>query len=77
MDLRSLRQRLARIGATVAPPRRLHPGLVVIFRASDGAGHPLPLPADVPHRQPEARDPRFGLDVVWVDSDGAECPRCA
>jgi hypothetical protein len=76
MDLRSLRQRLARIGATVAPPRRLHPGLVVVFRACDGDGKPAPLP-DVPHRHPEPRDPSRGLDVVWVGEDGAELSRCA
>ena len=75
MDLKSLRQRLARIGATVTPSRRLHPGLVVRF-VDCIDGKPAPLP-DVPHREPEARDPRFGLDVVWLDSDGTELSRCA
>jgi len=75
MDLRSLRQRLARIGAAVTPPRRLRPGLIVRF-VDCVDGKPAPLP-DVPHREPEARDPRFGLDVVWLDSDGTELSRCA
>ena len=76
-DLRSLSRRLARIGAAVAPPP-LHPGILVVFRSCDGTGHPLPLPAGVPpYRTPEARDPRDGLDVVWVGEDGAELSRWA
>jgi hypothetical protein len=78
MDLKSLRQRLARIGATVASPRRLHPGLIVRFVASDGNGKPAPLPPDAPPiRKPEARPACDGIDVVFLDSNGAECPRCA
>ena len=70
MDLLSLSRRLARIGAAVAPPP-LHRGLVVQFvDAVDGK--PAPLPADAPpHRQPEARDPRLGLDIVFVGK--SEC----
>jgi hypothetical protein len=40
-------------------------------------GKPAPLPPGVKIRQPEARDPRLGLDIVWLDSDGTEIPRCA
>jgi hypothetical protein len=76
MDLKSISRRIAALTER-APRPRLHPGRVVIFRASDGDGHPLPLPADVPHRQPEARDPRAGLDVVWLDECGGEITRCA
>lgn len=75
MDLKSLRNRLTRIGATVTPRPRLHRGLVVVFRSCDADGQLIPLPA-LPHRTPEARDPRFGLDVVWLDSDGTELSRC-
>jgi hypothetical protein len=76
MDLKSLRQRLARL-ATVTPPCRLRPGLVVVFRACDADGKLVPLP-DVPHRMPEARDPARGLDVVFLDENGAEFKaRCA
>jgi len=72
MDLKSISRRVAALAARVPRPR-LHRGLVVIFRASDGDGHPLPLPPDAPpHRQPQARDPRFGFDVVFVDVDGTE-----
>ncbi|MGB8297372.1 MAG: hypothetical protein WCG85_18245 [Polyangia bacterium] len=77
MDLRSLRQRVSRIGAAVTPTRRLHAGLLVRFVASDGNGKPAPLPADAPPiRKPEARDPSRGLDVVFIDVDGSEL-RCA
>ena len=53
MDLKLLRQRLARLGATVAPPRRLHPGLIVRF--GDCIGQ-----ARTPARcaRPDARGPR-------------------
>jgi hypothetical protein len=76
MDLRSLSRRLARLGATVTPPRRLHAGLVVQFVGCvDGIAVPVP---NVPHRQPESRDPRTGVDIVFVGEDGAEfTPRCA
>jgi hypothetical protein len=74
MDLRSLRQRLSRISTELTPPRRLHPGLIVRF-VDCIDGKPAPLPA-VPHREPEARDPRDSLDIVWLDSDGSEL-RCA
>jgi hypothetical protein len=52
---------------------------VVIFRASDGDGHPLPLPPDAPPiRKPEARPACDGIDVVFVDENGAEFEaRCA
>ena len=76
MDLKSLRQRLARIGATVTPSRRLHPGLIVRFvDCIDGKLAPFP---DVRHRRPEARDPARGLDVVFLDENGSEFEaRCA
>ena len=69
-NLRNLSRRLARIGIAVTAPLK-HPGLVVRFvDAVDGK--PAPLPADAPpHRQPEARDPRLGLDVVFVGE--SEC----
>jgi len=73
MDLKSLRNRLTRIAATVAPPCRRHPGLIVRF-VDCIDGKPAPLP-DVPHRMPEARPACAGLDVVWLDTDGQE--RCA
>jgi hypothetical protein len=73
MDLKSISRRVAALAART-PPRRLHPGLVVVFRSCDGDGKPAPLP-DVPHRHPEPRDPSRGLDVVWVGEDGAEL-RC-
>jgi hypothetical protein len=74
MDLKSLRARLTRIGIAVAPPLK-HPGLIVRFvDAVDGK--PVPLP-DVPYREPERRDPARGLDVLFLDENGAECPRCA
>ena len=75
MNLTSFRNRLARL-ATVTPPRRLHPGLIVRF-VDCVDGKPAPFP-NVPHRQPEARDPRNGADVVFLDENGAEfTPRCA
>jgi hypothetical protein len=71
MDLKSLRSRLARISATVTPPRRLHPGLIVRFVGCVD-GKPAPLPAGVKIRQPERRDPSRGLDVVFVgEGEGA------
>jgi hypothetical protein len=75
MDLKSLRARLTRIGIAVAPPLK-HPGLIVRFvDAVDGK--PVPRPADAPpHRQPEARDPRDGLDILFLDVDGVEISRC-
>ena len=77
MNLEKIRSRLGRLGARVAPPRRLHPGLIVRFRPCDADGKLVPLP-DVPHRMPEARDPRFGLDGVFLDENGAELKaRCA
>jgi hypothetical protein len=76
MNLASLRQRLARIGATVAPPRP-HPGLVVVFRSCDADGKLIPLP-NVLHREPERRDPARGLDVLFLDETGIEFKaRCA
>jgi hypothetical protein len=76
MDLKSLRNRLTRIAATVAPPCRRHPGLIVRF-VDCIDGKPAPLP-DVPHRRPEARDPARGLDVVFLDENGSEFEaRCA
>ena len=76
MDLRSLRQRLARLGGVVAPAPRKHAGIVVQF-VDCIDGKPVPVP-NVPHRQPERRDPRFGLDVVLLGPDGVEFqPRCA
>jgi len=73
VNLHSLRARLTRIGASAAPRPR-HRGLVVRF-VDTVDGKPAPLPA-VPHREPEARDPRDSLDIVWLDSDGSEL-RCA
>lgn len=76
MDLKSITRRVAALAARVPRPR-LHRGLVVVFRSCDADGKLVPLP-DVPHRRPEARDPRFGLDVVFLDKNGAEFqPRCA
>jgi hypothetical protein len=74
MNLTSFRNRLVRL-ATVTPPRRLHPGLIVRF-VDCVDGKPAPFP-NVPHRMPEARDPARGLDVVFLDVDGTELSRCA
>jgi hypothetical protein len=78
MDLKSISRRIAALTER-APRPRLHPGRVVIFRASDGDGHPLPLPPDAPPiRKPEARPACDGIDVVFVDENGAEFEaRCA
>ena len=75
-SLKSLQSRIKKLRGAVAPRPLKHHGLVVVFRSCDADGKPAPLP-DVPHREPEARDPRFGLDVVWLDSDGTELSRCA
>jgi hypothetical protein len=75
MDLKTITRRLEALAAR-APRPRLHPGLLVVFRSCDTDGQLIPLPT-VPHRQPEARDPARGLDVVWLDENGVECPRCA
>jgi hypothetical protein len=75
MDLKSISRRVAALAAR-APRPRWHAGLVVVFRSCDGDGKLVPLP-DVPHREPERRDPARGLDVLFLDENGAECPRCA
>ena len=77
MNLSTLRNQIARLGATVAPRPRLHRGLLVVFRSCDADGQLIPLP-DLPHGTPSARDPRDGLDVLFLDENGAEFqPRCA
>ena len=76
MDLKSIGRRVAALAARVPRPR-LHRGITVQFVDCEN-GKPKPLPADAPpHRQPEARDPRAGLDVIWLDADGSELSRCA
>jgi len=76
MDLKSISRRVAALAART-PPRRLHPGLVVVFRSCDADGKLVPLP-DVPHREPERRDPARGLDVLFLDETGTEFKaRCA
>ena len=68
MDLKSISRRVAALAAR-APRPRLHRGLVVRF-VDCVDGKPAPLP-DVPHREPERRDPARGLDVVFVGE--SEC----
>jgi hypothetical protein len=72
MNLGSLSRKIAALAAR-APRSRSHRGLLVVFRASDGDGHPLPLPPDAPPiREPEARPACDGIDVVFIHENGTE-----